>query len=133
MRRWARPASGGGGPGSADGGAAGSNALGKQLIDRRRPPREWFPHAEVDERPASSSFPSGHTAGAVALTAAVRPTWPAAGAVCAVPTVVVAVERVQSGAHFPSDVAAGAVIGLAGAWSARRLPRLLLLAVRRLP
>ncbi|MFF7387892.1 phosphatase PAP2 family protein [Streptomyces scabiei] len=72
-----------------------SNAIGKQLVDRRRPPREWFPHAEVDDRPASSSFPSGHTAGAVAFTAA--------------------------------------VIGLAGAWAARSLPRLLLLAVRRLP
>ncbi|MDT0572717.1 phosphatase PAP2 family protein [Streptomyces sp. DSM 3412] len=111
----------------------GSNAVGKQLVDRRRPPKEWYPHAEVEDRPASSSFPSGHTAGAVAFTAAVWPSWPAAGAACAVPTVLVAVERVQSGAHFPSDVAVGAVIGLAGAWTARHLPRLLLLVVRRLP
>ncbi|MFF9774046.1 phosphatase PAP2 family protein [Streptomyces sp. NPDC013978] len=111
----------------------GSNVVGKQVIDRRRPPKEWFPHAEVDDRPASSSFPSGHTAAAVAFTAAVAPSWPAAGAACAVPTVLVAVERVRSGAHFPSDVAAGAVLGLAAAWTTRRLPRLLLLAVRRLP
>ncbi|MGW3032066.1 phosphatase PAP2 family protein [Streptomyces sp. NPDC001178] len=44
------------------------------------------------------------------------PTWPAAGAACAVPAAVVALERVQSGAHYPSDVATGAAIGLASAW-----------------
>ncbi|MGW3032067.1 phosphatase PAP2 family protein [Streptomyces sp. NPDC001178] len=43
-----------------------SNGLCKQLADRPRPPKEWFPHDEVDDRPDSSSFPSGHTAAAVA-------------------------------------------------------------------
>ncbi|MEV3911954.1 phosphatase PAP2 family protein [Streptomyces canus] len=99
-----------------------SNGLCKQLADRPRPPAEWIPHDEVADRPDSSSFPSGHTAAAVAFTAA--PTWPAAGALCAVPTALVAVERVQSGAHYPSDVAAGAAIGLAGAWLTRRAPAL---------
>ncbi|MER5374978.1 phosphatase PAP2 family protein [Streptomyces sp. NPDC002553] len=96
-----------------------SNGLCKQLADRPRPPKEWFPHDEVDDRPDSSSFPSGHTAAAVAFTAAVAPTWPAAGTVCAVPAALVALERVQSGAHYPSDVAAGAAIGLASAWLTR--------------
>ncbi|MGW0838942.1 phosphatase PAP2 family protein [Streptomyces sp. NPDC002787] len=104
-----------------------SNAVCKQLADRRRPPKEWFPHGEVDDRPDSSSFPSGHTAAAVAFTAAVAPSWPSAGVLCAIPAALVAVERVQSGAHYPSDVAAGAVIGrLAGGWTVRRLPSLLL-------
>ncbi|MFI8189676.1 phosphatase PAP2 family protein [Streptomyces sp. NPDC085946] len=107
-----------------------SNGVAKQLVGRQRPPKDWFPHDEVDDRPDSSSFPSGHTAAAVAFTAAVAATWPLAGAACAVPAVMVATERVQSGAHYPSDVAAGAVIGLAGAWLARRAPRLLL---RHLP
>ncbi|MGQ5637833.1 MULTISPECIES: phosphatase PAP2 family protein [unclassified Streptomyces] len=92
-----------------------SNGLGKQLADRPRPPKEWIPHDEVEDRPASSSFPSGHTAAAVAFTAAVWPTWPVAGMACAVPAAMVAVERVQSGAHYPSDVVAGAVIGVAAA------------------
>ncbi|MEU0677229.1 phosphatase PAP2 family protein [Streptomyces sp. NPDC006172] len=100
-----------------------SNGLCKQLADRPRPPKEWFPHDEVDDRPDSSSFPSGHTAAAVAFTAAVAPSWPAAGAACAVPAVLVALERVQSGAHYPSDVAAGAAIGLASAWLTRHAPR----------
>jgi undecaprenyl-diphosphatase len=103
-----------------------SNGVCKQLADRLRPPKEWIPHDEVEDRPDSSSFPSGHTAAAVAFTAAVAPSWPLAAAVCAVPAAVVGVERVQSGAHYPSDVAAGAVIGLASAWLTRRAPRLLL-------
>ncbi|MGN9761998.1 phosphatase PAP2 family protein [Streptomyces sp. SD31] len=93
-----------------------SNGLGKRLADRPRPPKEWFPHDEVEDRPDSSSFPSGHTAAAVAFTAAVAPTWPAAGIACAVPASLVAVERIQSGAHYAGDVAAGTVTGLLSAW-----------------
>lgn len=103
-----------------------SNGLCKQMADRTRPPKEWFPHDEVEDRPQSSSFPSGHTAAAVALTAAVAPTWPLGGALCAVPAAMVAVERVQSGAHYPSDVVTGALIGLASAWLTRHAPHLLL-------
>ncbi|MFJ4366694.1 phosphatase PAP2 family protein [Streptomyces chartreusis] len=103
-----------------------SNGLGKQLTDRPRPPEEWIPHDETADRPDSSSFPSGHTTAAVAFTAAVAPAWPAAGALCAIPATVVAVERVQSGAHYPSDVAAGVVIRLASAWLTRHVPALLL-------
>ncbi|MEU6388125.1 phosphatase PAP2 family protein [Streptomyces sp. NPDC046939] len=103
-----------------------SNAVCKQLADRPRPPKEWFPHDEAEDRPDSSSFPSGHTAAAVGFTAAVAAVWPLAGALCAVPAALVAVERVQSGAHYPSDVAAGAVIGLAGAWLTHRAPGLIL-------
>ncbi|RSN17051.1 phosphatase PAP2 family protein [Streptomyces sp. WAC 01325] len=103
-----------------------SNGLAKQLTDRPRPPEEWIPHDETADRPDSSSFPSGHTTAAVAFTAAVTTAWPAVGALCAIPTAVVAVERVQSGAHYPSDVAAGVVIGLASAWLTRRVPTLLL-------
>jgi undecaprenyl-diphosphatase len=93
------------------------------LVERRRPPKEWFPHHEADDRPGSSSFPSGHTAASVAFTAAVAPSWPAAGVLCALPAALVAVERVQSGAHYPSDVAVGTVIGSASAWIVRRVPR----------
>ncbi|MGW7210679.1 phosphatase PAP2 family protein [Streptomyces sp. NPDC054837] len=108
-----------------------SNGVGKQLADRPRPPRHWFPHDEVDDRPDSSSFPSGHTAAAVAFTAAVTPTWPAAGITLAVPTLLVSVERVQSGAHYSSDVAAGAALGLLSAWLTRQVPHLLRKQSRR--
>ncbi|MFI5683155.1 phosphatase PAP2 family protein [Streptomyces sp. NPDC051636] len=101
-----------------------SNCVIKQLWQRRRPPKEWFPNEEVHDRPDSSSFPSGHTAAAVGFTAAVAPVWPAAGAVCAVPAVMVAAERVHTGAHYPSDVVAGTAIGLAVAALVHRAPRL---------
>ncbi|MFG3023563.1 phosphatase PAP2 family protein [Streptomyces sp. NPDC048254] len=103
-----------------------SNALCKPLADRPRPPAEWIPHDEVADRPHSSSFPSGHTAAAVAFTAAVAPVWPTVGALCAVPAALVALERVQSGAHYPSDVAVGAALGLVSTWLARRAPALFL-------
>lgn len=103
-----------------------SNGVGKRVVDRPRPPKEWIPHDEVEDRPDSSSFPSGHTAAAVAFTAAVAPSWPRAAAACALPAAMVALERVQSGAHYPTDVAAGAAIGLTAAWLVRHAPRILL-------
>jgi undecaprenyl-diphosphatase len=103
-----------------------SNAVVKPLCERRRPPLEWFSDQDADDRPDSSSFPSGHTAAAVGFTAAIAPIWPWAGAACAVPAVVVAAERVHSGAHYPSDVVTGVAIGLAAAGFVRAAPRLLL-------
>ncbi|MEU9298673.1 phosphatase PAP2 family protein [Streptomyces sp. NPDC048266] len=106
-----------------------SNGVAKQLVVRRRPPKDWVTHEDVEDRPDSSSFPSGHTAAAVAFAAAAAPTWPWAGAACAAPMALVAIQRVHSGAHYPSDVAAGAAIGLAAAALVRVAPRF---AVRRL-
>jgi hypothetical protein len=100
-----------------------SNAVVKPLSGRRRPPAEWFRGQDVDDRPDSSSLPSGHTAAAVGFTTAVVPDWPWAGAACAVPAVTIAAERVHSGAHYPSDVATGMVIGLAAAAMVRAVPR----------
>ncbi|MGR6969009.1 phosphatase PAP2 family protein [Streptomyces cynarae] len=110
-----------------------SNGLCKQLADRPRSPKEWFPPRRGRRPPRllllllplSLGTPplSGHTAAAVAFTTAITPTWPAAGAACALPA---ALERVQSGAHYPTQVAAGAAIGLASAWLTHRAPRLIL-------
>ncbi|MFD9095835.1 phosphatase PAP2 family protein [Streptomyces collinus] len=99
------------------------NGVGKRVADRPRPPKEWIPHDEVEDRPASPSFPSGHTAAATAFCCAVLPAWPMAGSLCTVPAALVAVERVHSGAHYPSDVTAGALIGLASAWLVRHAAR----------
>ncbi|MFJ1805595.1 MULTISPECIES: phosphatase PAP2 family protein [unclassified Streptomyces] len=101
-----------------------SSCVLKQVWHRPRPPKEWISHEEVHDRPASSSFPSGHTAAGVGFSAAVASVWPWAGAVCAVPAVLVALERVHTGAHYPSDVAVGAAIGLVAAALVRRGPRL---------
>ncbi len=101
------------------------NAGCKQLYERRRPPLEMIPHDDAEDRPDSSSFPSGHTAAAVGFTATVALISPWWGAAASVPAAMVAVERVHSGAHYPSDVAVGAAIGLTSAWLVHRAPRLL--------
>ncbi|WP_055715160.1 phosphatase PAP2 family protein [Streptomyces torulosus] len=102
-----------------------SNLVTKQLYRRRRPPSEWVPPDALRDRPESSSFPSGHTAAAFAFARAVGSVWPPVGATCGALAVPVAVERVHSGAHYPSDVAAGAALGLASAALVRAAPRLL--------
>ncbi|MEU4090010.1 phosphatase PAP2 family protein [Streptomyces aureus] len=93
-----------------------SNAVGKHVVDRPRPSTEWIEDAEAEDRPGPSSFPSVHTAAAVAFASAITPSHPPAGALGAVSAVLLAVEQVQSGAHYPTDVAAGALIGLGSAW-----------------
>ncbi|MBT2479755.1 phosphatase PAP2 family protein [Streptomyces sp. ISL-94] len=105
--------------GQAIGGAA------KYLWDRRRPPKHLIPNDQVEDRPDSSSFPSGHTAAAVAFTTSVAAVWPVAGVPCAALTAAIALERIHSGAHYPSDVVVGAVIGFTGARLARHTTRLL--------
>jgi undecaprenyl-diphosphatase len=88
-------------------------------VDRPRPPV-----SRLDEAPPTSSFPSGHTAAAIALygvlAVIVLRRWgnrPAARAVAVlflcVP-VVVATARMYRGMHYPSDVLFGFVGG--GLW-----------------
>ena len=79
------------------------------------------PVARLDAAPPTSSFPSGHTAAALALYGGIaimvlwvygrrRATWIAAGILLLVP-VYVGVSRLYRGMHYPSDVLAGALLG----------------------
>jgi membrane-associated phospholipid phosphatase len=90
----------------------------KRSVDRTRP------HSVEDGRdyrlePGDSgshhysSFPSGHTAGAMAVTRAAARVWPDATPALAAVTVGVGALQLPIGKHYASDVAAGAVIGLA--------------------
>lgn len=88
-------------------------------IDRTRPP---VPH--LDPAPPTSSFPSGHTAAAVALYGCLgvvllqrmtnRLVARALAALCFAVPVLVATARLYRGMHFLSDVVFGALGG--GAW-----------------
>jgi undecaprenyl-diphosphatase len=76
---------------------------------------------------AYSSFPSGHATASFALAFAVSAVWPKARLAMAVYALVIAGTRLVLLAHHPSDVFAGALIGVIGAmfvhywFAARRL------------
>lgn len=101
-----------------------TNALLKPLGGRRRPDRDAHdvPAARHVQMPRSTSFPSGHSASAVAFsTAAARDLPPSTAIPLRGLGALVAFSRIHVGVHYPGDVLAGAVAG----WCAARLaPRL---------
>ncbi|MGA5193953.1 phosphatase PAP2 family protein [Streptomyces exfoliatus] len=97
--------------------SAAANLLGKRLVRRQRPDREAARvvagrHVPM---PDSASFPSGHTASAVAFATAVGVVLPPAAVPLQVLAMAVGYSRVHTGVHYPGDVAAGAVLGMASA------------------
>jgi membrane-associated phospholipid phosphatase len=76
---------------------------------------------------AYSSFPSGHATCAFALAFAVSTLWPRARIAMLVYALVICATRLVLLAHHPSDVVAGALVGIIGAmfvrywFAARRL------------
>ncbi|MGW4573002.1 phosphatase PAP2 family protein [Streptomyces tendae] len=100
--------------------SASANLLGKRLVHRARPDREAA-RVTVDRHvpmPASASFPSGHTAAAVAFATAVGVALPEAAVPLGALAGAVGYSRVHTGVHYPGDVAAGAVLGIASAAAA---------------
>jgi undecaprenyl-diphosphatase len=97
--------------------SATANLLGKRLVRRPRPHRAAdspFPGRHVP-MPDSASFPSGHTASAVAFAAAVGPSLPAAAVPLGLLACAVGYSRVHTGVHYPGDVIAGALLGTGSA------------------
>jgi diacylglycerol kinase family enzyme/membrane-associated phospholipid phosphatase len=100
-----------------------TNALAKPLLPRRRPAWEDVlvgRRLRRDERPSSSSFPSGHAASATAFTTAVTMECPAIGLAVAPVAAAVAYSRLHTGVHYPSDVIAGMLMGSGIALATRR-------------
>ncbi|HTP21365.1 MAG TPA: phosphatase PAP2 family protein [Solirubrobacteraceae bacterium] len=104
------------------------NLIVKPLGRRPRPDRaaEEVPEERHVKMPTSRSFPSGHTAAAVAFAGGVGSVLPAAGVPLHLLAALVGYSRVHTGVHYPGDVLAGALIGAmvadvtAGALDARR-------------
>jgi membrane-associated phospholipid phosphatase len=79
-----------------------------------RRPRPDPAHAPADRRapmPASSSFPSGHSASAFAFATGVGSVLPRDSIPIRALSTVVAYSRVHTGVHYPADVVAGAFLG----------------------
>ena len=96
--------------------ATGAKHLIKNTVTRSRPHRLLDEHTYNREpggsdQKAEQSFPSGHTADAVAAARAVSRAVPGAAAPAAAFAVLAAVAQPLRAAHYPSDVAAGAAIG----------------------
>lgn len=88
-----------------------------KVIAGRYRPSELFEHGAYGfdffhiER-AMTSFPSGHTATAFALAMAIAYLWPRWSVVAWVFAILIGISRLAIGAHYPSDIMGGAVVGL---------------------
>lgn len=109
--------------------------LTKRLVRRTRP-NVLLDHGRYEkdaggsDRKPEQSFPSGHTAGSVAVARALSRNYPRAGTATGVAALAIGVSRIAKGAHWPLDVVGGAILGLAAeALSAA----LLTLGLRYLP
>ncbi|WP_328345577.1 bifunctional phosphatase PAP2/diacylglycerol kinase family protein [Streptomyces violaceus] len=98
------------------------NTLGKRSVRRPRPALDPVPLIrQLKRQPITTSFPSGHAASAAAFATGVALESPVWGAVVAPVAASVALSRVYTGAHFPSDVLAGAALGVGAAFAVRGL------------
>ena len=84
-----------------------ANLVVKPLVRRTRPAGA-LDHRSV---PMGSSFPSGHTASAVAFTVGAAQQLPALWAPLGLAATIVGWEQAQSQRHHRSDVIAGALLG----------------------
>lgn len=104
--------------------ATGIKTMLKSSIDRTRPSRALeeehrWKKGDGAEDTSLNSFPSGHTAGAVAVAQAVAADAPLAALPLQAAALGVAALQPSRGKHYWSDVLAGAVIG----WASERVAR----------
>lgn len=100
--------------------SAAINTLGKRSVRRARPMLDGVPlMRQLKRQPITTSFPSGHSASAAAFAAGVALESRGWGAGVAPVAGAVALSRVYTGVHFPSDVLAGAALGAGAAFAVR--------------
>ncbi len=100
--------------------ASAANGPAKMLVRRRRPSSGSRP--SLIGMPRSTSFPSGHSAAAFAFATGASTRLPDLAPLLFALAGAVAYSRVHTGVHYPSDVAAGAAIGIGSGMLAARAP-----------
>ena len=85
----------------------------KRIFARRRPFHDRHDHVVVGTRTLDTSFPSGHTASSFAAAASLAVAYPGYAPLLLSLSTAVGFSRIYLGHHYPSDVAAGAIVGLA--------------------
>jgi undecaprenyl-diphosphatase len=96
-----------------------SDGVVKPLVDRPRPYVADTALAVVGSRPATASFPSGHAATAAAGAFLLASSWPAARLALWGLALAISLSRIYLGVHYPSDVVAGLLLGVAVGWFVR--------------
>lgn len=106
----------------------------KTFIDRTRPRSAENEDAKKPKKgdhtaKEKTSFPSGHSAGAIAAARAFSREFPEYGPVAIGGAALIAASQIPRCAHYPTDVAAGVLIGLAieevasAAWNAAEMDK----------
>jgi undecaprenyl-diphosphatase len=89
------------------------NLIAKLRFPRQRPAPIADQPGRTVKAPASSSFPSGHSATAFAFATVVSQDDPLLSLPVTALAVAVGYSRIHTGAHYPSDVIAGGLVGTA--------------------
>ena len=92
-----------------------TNTIAKPMAGRHRPFETYAETRVVGPKPTSSSLPSGHVTNAVAAAYALTRVAPGGRVVFWTLALLVAYSRIYLGVHYPLDVIAGAIVGLAAA------------------
>ena len=91
----------------------------KRGLTRARPDASIVGFEALASNPDRFSFPSGHTAAAFAVAAAFAGEPAGLGPLALLLSVGIGLSRVYLGAHYPLDVGAGALLGVAAGIAAR--------------